>query len=159
MIRENELAIEWPSVSSNFRVHENAFQPYEPKTKPASEYTHDYYEIYQSDTARQTFTRMNRKHVRTAVSAARMRLMIFVVVIISSAFIAGGFLFGQESTGMETPVYETVRVVSGDTLWDIARTYAPQDKSIRSFISEIKDVNDLSDSTLQIGMVLRIPVV
>lgn len=49
-----------------------------------------------------------------------------------------------------------VTVGPGDTLWSIAAVAAP-DRDPRAVIDEIRDLNDLPDNVLPIGVVLRVP--
>ncbi|MBQ2058766.1 MAG: LysM peptidoglycan-binding domain-containing protein, partial [Firmicutes bacterium] len=51
----------------------------------------------------------------------------------------------------------SVEVVSGDTLWDLARTYGPSDKDVRLVIKDICAINDVSAYTLVPGQNLLIP--
>jgi LysM repeat protein len=49
------------------------------------------------------------------------------------------------------------RVQSGDTLWEIAGTMAEPSEDVRSVIGRIKELNDLSSSSIQQGQVLLLP--
>lgn len=58
--------------------------------------------------------------------------------------------------------YKNVAVLSGDTLWDIAReekdTNSYYDKNdIRDIIEDIKKINNLDSSNLKVNQVLAIP--
>ena len=63
----------------------------------------------------------------------------------------------------EHPNYETVSVAKGDTLWSIA-TYQQEnnpyytEKDVRDIIKQLKKLNQLNHSELQIGQTLKIPV-
>lgn len=63
----------------------------------------------------------------------------------------------------EHPNYETVSVAKGDTLWSIA-TYQQEnnpyytEKDVRDIIKQLKKLNQLDHSELQIGQTLKIPV-
>lgn len=52
--------------------------------------------------------------------------------------------------------YISVNVSSGDTLWDIAETYMPQDMDTREAVYIIKKVNNIS-STVRDGQTILIP--
>lgn len=54
-------------------------------------------------------------------------------------------------------VYETIVIEQGDTLWDLAKEYYP-DKEIRSAIYEIRKVNDLKNSTIYEGQLIKVPM-
>ena len=102
-------------------------------------------------------TYMNRKQI--------VRIIIFMALFTAS------FLFGaminvyasdeDESIGttVAAPAYIGYSVESGDTLWSIAKRYVPEDRDIRNFIHDIKQMNSLKSSGLQEGQLLLIPTV
>lgn len=63
----------------------------------------------------------------------------------------------------EHPNYETVSVAKGDTLWSIA-TYQQEnnpyytEKDVRDIIKQLKKLNQLDHSELQIGQTIKVPV-
>lgn len=59
--------------------------------------------------------------------------------------------------------YETISVAKGDTLWSIANYQQENnpyytEKDIRDIISELKKVNQLTNTNLQVGQALKVPV-
>lgn len=59
--------------------------------------------------------------------------------------------------------YETISIAQGDTLWKIATEQQETnpyytEKDVRFVLNEIKKINNLCTSDLQIGQELRIPV-
>lgn len=54
-------------------------------------------------------------------------------------------------------VKRTVDVQQGDTLWDIANTYQPSGTNIRTYIEEIKLLNDLDNNAIYVGQLLYLP--
>lgn len=61
------------------------------------------------------------------------------------------------------PNYETISVSQGDTLWSIASNQQENnpyytEKDVRDIIKEIKKVNQLNNSELQIGQTIKVPV-
>ncbi len=80
---------------------------------------------------------------------------ILYTMLLCSGIMASGFL-----TPTPTPVYQEIRVRSGDTLWSLAATYAEHSSTdIREVIYHIRKVNQLASAAdLRPGMVLRIPV-
>lgn len=57
-----------------------------------------------------------------------------------------------------TSEYVTVRVCSGDTVWDIAGRQASDKEDIRDIIWQIREMNRLDKNAfLQPGQMLRIP--
>lgn len=57
--------------------------------------------------------------------------------------------------GTQTEKMEYV-VQSGDTLWDIAEEYSPNDMDIREYIYNIKEHNGLETLNIHPGMALEI---
>lgn len=60
--------------------------------------------------------------------------------------------------------YKEVSVCSGDTLWSIAKYEKNnngyfENKDIRDIIAEIKNANNLKDSSLNVGDKLNIPTI
>jgi hypothetical protein len=91
---------------------------------------------------------------------SRVRFVVFLVVAILGAFMIGAcvFGFGASAEGMNRPSYVNVRVLSGDTLWGIAREYCPKDMDIRDYISRIEGHNQIDAGCLTAGEILQVPV-
>ena len=51
---------------------------------------------------------------------------------------------------------DTYIVKSGDTLWAIADRYCPDIVDIREWIAEVKELNNLNDSTIHPGQRLKV---
>ena len=64
---------------------------------------------------------------------------------------------GSQVASAEKVSFEYVTVMSGDTLWAIAERHAPT-RDPRDFISEIIALNNLSDSVVDAGMRIALPV-
>lgn len=90
----------------------------------------------------------------------RSMLILLGIVIAIILFFPKATLSHNENGHLN---YENISVAQGDTLWSIA-TYQQQnnpyytEKDVRDIISELKRVNQLADTSLQIGQTLRIPV-
>lgn len=54
--------------------------------------------------------------------------------------------------------YEPYIIRSGDTLWDIAKEFTPEDRDCRDTIAEIEEVNDIENSTIYAGQVIIVPI-
>lgn len=48
-------------------------------------------------------------------------------------------------------------VSPGDTLWSIAKEYAPEGISVKKYVQMIIDQNELASANIQVGQVLRLP--
>jgi len=95
-------------------------------------------------------------HLMTVITSARIRALsiisitiVVVLLLLSSAVQATG----QVS---ETAEY---RVKPGDTLWQIAKTYGPQDTDVRRIVAAIERLNQIDGGYLQAGQVIEIPVI
>jgi LysM repeat protein len=55
------------------------------------------------------------------------------------------------------PAAKKIIVNSGDTLWDIASMHVSKGQNIRSYISDIKKLNGLTSSSVNVGDVLILP--
>lgn len=47
-------------------------------------------------------------------------------------------------------------VSKGETLWNIAKEYTPSNKDIRQTVYEIKQLNNMTDSTIYPGQTIKI---
>ncbi len=83
--------------------------------------------------------------------------LIFIAIFIISIFMS------KVSFSYNSKAYNTIYVSSGDTLWSIAcdlqRTNYYKGKDVRFIISDIKQINNLQNSSLSIGEELKIPVI
>jgi len=88
----------------------------------------------------------------------RFRFITFLTLTIVIAFFAVSSMSGMnESDSLSTPAYVEVKVQSGDTLWDIANTYGPDDVDVRRVIYEICRLNDVTADTIVPGQTLLVP--
>jgi hypothetical protein len=51
-----------------------------------------------------------------------------------------------------------VIVSSGDTLWELAKSYAPNDMDLREYVEQVIEYNCMASKVLQKGQVVRFPV-
>ncbi len=100
---------------------------------------------------------MNTKNNKGFRIYSWTRFIIFVLILVTIAFLAGGLVFKSTVSGMEDTKYETVVVMAGDTLWDIADEYN-DGIDVRNLVKEICSVNDISAGELYPGQTLKIPV-
>ena len=47
-------------------------------------------------------------------------------------------------------------VTTGETLWSIAKEYTPDSKDIRQTINEIKELNNMTNSNIYVGQVIKV---
>jgi LysM repeat protein len=94
---------------------------------------------------------MNRRYVLKNRRRFYSIIVILVTVMLSSVIVVSA------QGGEAECKYDTVRVETGDTLWDIAKEYNPNG-DIREFIYEIKELNHLEGSMIYAGEELKVPV-
>ncbi|MFT4258114.1 LysM peptidoglycan-binding domain-containing protein [Microbacterium sp.] len=101
-----------------------------------------------------------RATTRLRLTARGRRLLLAAASVPVAAAIAFGILSGgsalASNDGGASATFETVTVAPGESLWSIASSIAP-DEDPRVVISEIRALNALSASTLQIGDEIAIP--
>lgn len=74
-------------------------------------------------------------------------IVIFLLIAIFNVSIA-------KSNNEEKIISYTI--APGQTLWSIAREYTPNSKDIRETIYEIKQLNNMTDSTIYPGQTIQI---
>ena len=82
-----------------------------------------------------------------------LRLLVLLIAVVAVFLL----LSGRVSASTPDPEPVSYRVQSGDTLWAIAGTMVEPNEDVRSVIGRIKDLNDLSSSSIQQGQVLLLP--
>lgn len=80
--------------------------------------------------------------------------MVAVLALLATLFCLGTFLGVRQAAARPAPVYRTVRVQSGDTLWDIAREFGDGRTDIRKLVWEIQVMNGLRSATIHPGQLL-----
>ena len=74
-------------------------------------------------------------------------IIVFLLITLFSTSIA--------KTNIEEETISYI-VCKGDTLWTIAKEYKADDKDIRQYIYEIKKINNMTNSNIYEGQILRI---
>lgn len=96
---------------------------------------------------------MKRYHI-----TSKIRFTAFLTILILLSVIVTGSFFGFfDAASMDHKNYVTIKVQSGDTLWDLANQHGPADADCRQVIYEICILNDISAETLQAGQTILIP--
>ena len=79
----------------------------------------------------------------------------FVVIYACLAIVYGyDYLTAEEYTYRN----ESVRVVEGDTVWDIAYSFRQPGEDVRDVIQRIHDANGMDNSKVYVGDILQVPV-
>lgn len=84
-------------------------------------------------------------------------LILGIVLIISLIFV-------KTTLSYTTSEYKTIYVKNGDTLWSIASDLQESDnyytgKDIRYIIADLKEINNLKNSTVYINQEIQIPII
>lgn len=74
-------------------------------------------------------------------------ILIFLLIALFNISIA--------KTNSEAEIID-YNINKGETLWDIAKEYTPDNKDIRQTIYEIKQLNNMTDSTIYPGQTIKI---
>lgn len=90
---------------------------------------------------------------------SKTRFILFIISMILIIFGMVNFVLRPEYvSGSTEPIYETVIVKTGDTLWDIASKYVDAKTDIRMFIYDISVVNEIQNGQLIPGQEILIPM-
>ena len=90
---------------------------------------------------------------------SRFRFTVFVVLTIVLMTTAANFALGLTTAASSTvQEYMDVEIKSGDTLWNIAETYMPDNMDTREAVYQICSLNDISADELYAGMTIQVPV-
>lgn len=82
-------------------------------------------------------------------------VVLFVFIMITTTGMVTAFASSNNESGHES--YESVIVMPGDTLWEIAVDHKPRGEDTRVYIDAIKRVNHLKVSSIQAGDTLLLP--
>ena len=111
-----------------------------------------------------TRTAPQATHLSRPVAIARAALGWTLILTIAAALLVGFGKQGQTAQAVGSDVsasqateFEYVTIMSGDSLWAIAEQYAPE-RDPRDFIEDIMALNNLSDSVVDAGMRLALPI-
>ena len=90
---------------------------------------------------------------------SRFRFTVFVVLTIVLMTTAVNIALGLNTAASSTvQEYMDVEIKSGDTLWNIAETYMPDNMDTREAVYQICSLNDISADELYAGMTIQVPV-
>jgi LysM repeat protein len=91
----------------------------------------------------------------------RARLARTLFVLSALTLVLAGLIFNQSAVATDQPLsgssaFNYISVMPGDSLWDLAETYA-EGKSQQDWIAEVILLNNLSSATLSTGDRLALP--
>ena len=86
-------------------------------------------------------------------ATASIRLSVIISLIAMILLLLASSVGADQTTNATTEH----RVVSGETLWEIAGDYTSEGESVRYVVAEIKRLNSVETSTIHPGQVLLVP--
>lgn len=91
--------------------------------------------------------------------SSKFRFTVFMTVFIIIAVSAIGMMLGFNTVNSSSKdIYNQVQIEAGDTLWDIAVEYGPENSDVRKIVREICDLNEITADSLYIGQRIIVPV-
>ncbi|MDD2216134.1 MAG: LysM peptidoglycan-binding domain-containing protein [Eubacteriales bacterium] len=91
---------------------------------------------------------------------SHLRFSAFVTILfIAVVFIVGITTGMDQVASLSKPTYETILIQTGDTLWDLAKTYGPDNQDIRKTVHSICVINNIAPQDIQPGQSIRIPYI
>ncbi len=98
---------------------------------------------------------MKRKRLRIA-SKTRFTIFLSTVFVIITLIFNGisrlSFAYGTDDRS-----YVEMTIISGDTLWEIAKRNNPYNQDVRKIVYEIMKINDMKTANLKVGSIIKIP--
>ena len=91
----------------------------------------------------------------TLITSARLRALsiISIMVIVILLFLSSAV----QATGQVTDTRD-YRVKPGDTLWQIAQNFGPENADTRRIVNAIEKLNQIDGGSLQAGQLIEIPL-
>ena len=85
-------------------------------------------------------------------------ILFLLILMVLLAVLSNGILGLSNADGMTKESYMTVEVKTGDTLWNIAKTYMGTNDDIRKSVYKLEKLNGLKAGDLRPGMELSVPL-
>ena len=88
----------------------------------------------------------------------KSRLCLSTIMIAMIIVVTAGMAISNQVSAAEEDKFEFVEVQYGDTIWEIADKYNPDNISIRSYAYEICEINDIEDYKVYPGQIIKIKI-
>lgn len=89
---------------------------------------------------------------------SKFRFTIFLTLVMVMIILTAGTVVGaNDALSLTEPVYTEVQIIPGDTLWELAKEYGPNDRDVRKVIHAICEINDITANDIQPGRSILIP--
>lgn len=79
------------------------------------------------------------------------------IIILMFISVTGTALGANNSESLTKPVYTEITIQSGDTLWNLAKEFGPDDEDVREVVYDICRINDISADSIYPGQTIMIP--
>lgn len=99
----------------------------------------------------------NVKLTRDEETNTKSRGIIVMTVIIIALLIIVS-VFSYKALTKKEIYYKDIEIKSGQTLWEIAESEFGQNIDIRKYVYKIKKINNLTNSNIQPGQIIKIPI-
>lgn len=85
-----------------------------------------------------------------------LSIIIFFMVVFTVIMSSSLKTNARENSDNNRKVYTSISIETGDTLWDIAEEYKPEEMTCKEYINEIKQINSLSSDDIHSGNYLMV---
>ncbi|MDD3168594.1 MAG: LysM peptidoglycan-binding domain-containing protein [Eubacteriales bacterium] len=90
---------------------------------------------------------------------SKFRFTLFLTIaMVALISITGTMIGANQAESLTKPTYSEIIIQSGDTLWNLAQEFGPDDKDVRQIVYEICKLNDISADSIYPGQEILIPV-
>ena len=84
--------------------------------------------------------------------------IVFFATLMITSFLVTGIVYAYDHNQKSEQPYIEVMVKSGDTLWLLAKPYYNNKGDFREFLYNIKNYNNLENSMIYPGQIIKIPL-
>ncbi|SCG83375.1 hypothetical protein DW1_1807 [Proteiniborus sp. DW1] len=98
---------------------------------------------------------MGKRKVRI-VNKKRFTIFLTIVFIIFTIIFTGLWKLNLAYSSNDGKYIE-MTILSGDTLWEIAKRNNPYNKDVRIIVQEIMEMNNMKSASIKAGSVIKIP--
>lgn len=89
---------------------------------------------------------------------SKIRFTLFITLLLLFFFSSVGTALGAyNSESLTKPVYTEILVQSGDTLWNLAQEFGPDNLDTRAVVYEICKINEITADSIFPGQKILIP--
>jgi nucleoid-associated protein YgaU len=89
---------------------------------------------------------------------SKFRFTLFLTIAILMVLSVTGTIFGaNQAESLTKPVYTEIVIQSGDTLWNLAEEFGPDNQDTRKVVHAICNLNHISADSIFPGQTILIP--